>query len=178
MHSPWAAGTTEVVFFFKKWIREVSTSQYLIGYLILMRASLPTIRVAKLLGITADTLHRWIRERRIEAPLFRRLAERRLDSGQRNLSKKLGSTKPNITGKSPAGKTKPNAGRASALTLAASLTSNDTGWACASIPRHIRRRIATRGRAHRKSFSLAWASEFANQRKALRALGTLEIRTT
>jgi excisionase family DNA binding protein len=33
-----------------------------------MRASLPTIRVAKLLGITADTLHRWIRERRIEAP--------------------------------------------------------------------------------------------------------------
>jgi len=33
-----------------------------------MKASLPTIRVAKLLGITADTLHRWIRERRIEAP--------------------------------------------------------------------------------------------------------------
>jgi len=27
-----------------------------------------TIQVAKLLGVTSDTLHRWIREERIEAP--------------------------------------------------------------------------------------------------------------
>jgi excisionase family DNA binding protein len=33
-----------------------------------MKNALSTLQVAKLLGITSDTLHRWIRERRIEAP--------------------------------------------------------------------------------------------------------------
>jgi excisionase family DNA binding protein len=33
-----------------------------------MRNALSTLQVAELLGITSDTLHRWIRERRIEAP--------------------------------------------------------------------------------------------------------------
>jgi excisionase family DNA binding protein len=33
-----------------------------------MKTALSTLQVAKLLGITSDTLHRWIRERRIEAP--------------------------------------------------------------------------------------------------------------
>jgi len=33
-----------------------------------MAAALSTLQVAKLLGITSDTLHRWIRERRVEAP--------------------------------------------------------------------------------------------------------------
>jgi excisionase family DNA binding protein len=33
-----------------------------------MKNALSTLQVAKLLGVTSDTLHRWIRERRIEAP--------------------------------------------------------------------------------------------------------------
>jgi excisionase family DNA binding protein len=33
-----------------------------------MKNALSTRQVAKLLGITSDTLHRWIRELRIEAP--------------------------------------------------------------------------------------------------------------
>jgi excisionase family DNA binding protein len=33
-----------------------------------MKNALSTLQAAKLLGITSDTLHRWIRERRIEAP--------------------------------------------------------------------------------------------------------------
>ena len=33
-----------------------------------MAKAYSTVEVAKQLGITSDTLHRWIRERRIEAP--------------------------------------------------------------------------------------------------------------
>jgi excisionase family DNA binding protein len=33
-----------------------------------MKNALSTLQVAKLLGITSDTIYRWIRERRIEAP--------------------------------------------------------------------------------------------------------------
>jgi len=37
-----------------------------------------TIQVADLLGITSDTLHRWIRERRIEAPSIQSLGGMRV----------------------------------------------------------------------------------------------------
>jgi excisionase family DNA binding protein len=33
-----------------------------------MTKAFSTIQVAKLVGVTSDTLHRWIRESRIEAP--------------------------------------------------------------------------------------------------------------
>jgi len=33
-----------------------------------MRTTYSTLQVAKLLNVTSDTLHRWIREGRIEAP--------------------------------------------------------------------------------------------------------------
>ena len=33
-----------------------------------MKRSYSTLEVAKLLGVTSDTLHRWIREHRIDAP--------------------------------------------------------------------------------------------------------------
>jgi excisionase family DNA binding protein len=33
-----------------------------------MTKAYSTLQVANLLGVTSDTLHRWIRERRIEAP--------------------------------------------------------------------------------------------------------------
>jgi excisionase family DNA binding protein len=37
-----------------------------------------TIQVAELLGITSDTLHRWIRERKIEAPSIQSLGGMRV----------------------------------------------------------------------------------------------------
>jgi excisionase family DNA binding protein len=37
-----------------------------------------TVEVAKLLGITSDTLHRWIRERRIVAPPVQTLGKMRI----------------------------------------------------------------------------------------------------
>jgi len=37
-----------------------------------------TIQVAELLGITSDTLHRWIREGRVEAPSIRSLGRMRV----------------------------------------------------------------------------------------------------
>ena len=39
-----------------------------------MTKTYSTIQVAKLLGVTSDTLHRWIREKRIEAPPLQYLA--------------------------------------------------------------------------------------------------------
>ena len=40
-----------------------------------MTKTYSTIQVAKLLDVTSDTLHRWIREERIEAPPVQSLGE-------------------------------------------------------------------------------------------------------
>ena len=39
-----------------------------------MKKTYSTIQVAKLLGVTSDTIHRWIRERSIQAPPVQSLA--------------------------------------------------------------------------------------------------------
>jgi len=50
-----------------------------------MTDAISTLQVAKLLGITTDTLHRWIRERRIEAPPLQSLGGMKVRLWSRDL---------------------------------------------------------------------------------------------
>jgi len=45
-----------------------------LGYIIIIEKLYSTVQVARLLGITPATLHRWIREKRIEPPSIQSLA--------------------------------------------------------------------------------------------------------
>jgi excisionase family DNA binding protein len=63
--------------------------------------SLSTLQVAKLLGITSDTLHRWIRERRIEAPPLQSLGGMKVRLWSEGLIEKAKKHKAEHYGKKP-----------------------------------------------------------------------------
>ena len=69
-----------------------------------MKAALSTLQVAKLLGITSDTLHRWIRERRIEAPPLQSLGGMKVRLWSEELIDKAKKYKSEQYRKKPRGK--------------------------------------------------------------------------